>query len=438
VILGRIVEVVSDQRWEDYLQQHLFGPAGMTHSATIAQEGHLADMARGYVYAKGHTAESTPIAESWAFSAGDIVSTAGDLSNWGEALSSGRILSPDDYQLLVSPARLADGSRSGYGFGMKIDRIDGQPRIWHDGNTNGFDASDQFFPSQGVRIIVLTNGLDGGSSHIAERIYDDLYPDLAAAARQTEEASAIAAVTAATRGVRDAPTTVQPTSSEQRYLGTLAVMHAIPNAPFWQFGYHFDQVAGGMPEHRVDVQAVARTEDGRVRYQDDHGVPVHPGFPFFYVRPDLLLKPVAATPREFGIAADTPYTVIGSTGTHTTHYTVIDVSGEPAADCPGATHLRLRPKAGADPFYYNLRELWITPASGRVCEVIAVWNSGTFNGHRFSMAFALHIAAETGLIDRWLSTGVARSGIFSSSYRIEGRYTNVTAERSAPTGIFDR
>jgi hypothetical protein len=347
-------------------------------------------MARGYVYAKGHTADSAPIAESWAFSAGDIVSTAGDLSNWGEALSSGRILSPDDYQLLTS------------------------------------------------RIIVLTNGLDGGSSHIAERIYDDLYPDVAAAARQAEEASAIAAVTAATRGVRDAPTAVQPTSSEQRYLGTLAVMRAIPNAPFWQFGYHFDQVAGGMPEHRVDVQAVARTEDGRVRYQDDQGVPVHPGFPFFYVRPDLLLKPVAATPREFGIAADTPYTVIGSTGTHTTHYTVTDASGEPAADCPGATHLRLRPKAGADPFYYNLRELWITPASGRVCEVIAVWNSGTFNGHRFSMAFALHIAAETGLIDRWLSTGVARSAIFSSSYRIEGRYTNVTAERSAPTGIFDR
>jgi CubicO group peptidase (beta-lactamase class C family) len=438
LILGRIVEVVTDQRWEDYLQHHLFEPAGMTHSATIAQEGRLADMARGYVYAQGHTAASKPIAESWAFSAGDIVSTAGDLAKWGEALSSGRILSPSDYELLTSPARLADGSRSGYGFGIKIDRFDGQPRIWHDGNTNGFDASDQFFPSQGTRIIVLTNAADGGSDRIAERIYDDLYPNLAAAARQAEEASAIASATAASAGAHDASAAVPPTSAEQRYFGALAVMHAIPNAPFWRFGYHFGQVATGIPDRQADVQVVTRTEDGQVRYQDDRGVPVRPGFPFMYIRPDLLLKPVAATPRDFGISADSPYTVIGSTSTHTTHYTVTDASGETAADCPGATHLRLRPKAGADPFHYNLRELWITPASGRVCEAIAVWNAGVYYGHRFSVAFVLHVAPETGLIDRWFSTGVARSGPFSSSYRMDGRYTNVRAEQSAPTGLFDR
>jgi hypothetical protein len=186
------------------------------------------------------------------------------------------------------------------------------------------------------------------------------------------------------------------------------------------------------------VHVVARTEDGQARYQDDRGVPIRPEFPFIFIRPDLLLKPVAATPRQFGITADSPYTVIGSTGTHTTHYTVTDVSGETAADCPGATHLRLRPKAGADPFHYNLRELWITPASGRVCEAIAVWNAGVYYGHRFSIAFVLHVAPETGLIDRWFSTGVARSGPFSSSYRVEGRYTNVRAEQSAPTGLFDR
>ncbi|HEV2740259.1 MAG TPA: serine hydrolase domain-containing protein, partial [Candidatus Elarobacter sp.] len=187
LILGRIVELVSGQSWEEYVQQHLFAPAGMTDSATMAQEGQLADMARGYVYAQGHTAESKPIAESWASSAGGIVSTADDLQKWGEALSSGRIISASDYQLLTSPARLADGSASEYGFGMKIDRFEGQPRVWHDGNTNGFDGSDQLFPSQDVRIIVLTNTVDGGSDKIAERIYNDLFPSIAAAARRAEE-----------------------------------------------------------------------------------------------------------------------------------------------------------------------------------------------------------------------------------------------------------
>ncbi len=181
LILGRIIEVVSGQSWEDYVAQHLFAPADMTNSATIAREHEIADMARGYVYANNHTATSTPIVESWASSAGGIISTVGDLQKWGEALSSGRIISTSDYQLLTSPQRLADGSTSGYGFGMKIDSFEGQPRIWHDGNTAGFDGSDQLFSRQGVRIIVLTNTLDGGSDHIVERIYNDLFPAIAAA-----------------------------------------------------------------------------------------------------------------------------------------------------------------------------------------------------------------------------------------------------------------
>ena len=218
LILGRIIEVVSGQSWEVYVQQHLFAPAGMMDSATIAQEGELADMARGYVYAQGRTAESKPIAESWASSAGGIVSTADDLQKWGEALSSGRIISKSDYQLLISPARLADDSTSEYGFGMKIDRFEGQPRIWHDGNTNGFDGSDQFFPSQGVRIIVLTNTLDGGSDKIVEHIYNDLFPAIASAALRAEEASQHSGA---------APTT----DDERLYAKTITTMRDLPEPP---------------------------------------------------------------------------------------------------------------------------------------------------------------------------------------------------------------
>jgi CubicO group peptidase (beta-lactamase class C family) len=188
LILGRIIEVASGQSWEAYVQQHLFAAAGMNESATIAQAGRLADMARGYVYAQGHTAESKTVDESWASSAGGIVSTVGDLQKWGEALSSGRVISKSNYQLLTSPARLADGTASDYGFGMKIDHFEGQPRVWHDGSISGYDGSDQFYPSQSVRIIVLTNGYDAGSDRIAERVYNDLFPAVAAAALRTSQA----------------------------------------------------------------------------------------------------------------------------------------------------------------------------------------------------------------------------------------------------------
>jgi hypothetical protein len=89
--------------------------------------------------------------------------------------------------------------------------------------------------------------------------------------------------------------------------------------------------------------------------------------------------------------------------------------GHPAAatlaDCPGATHLRLRPKAGADPFYYNLRELWVTTASGRICKAVALWNGLVYMRHRYALEVTLDVNAEG--------------------------YTNVTAESSEPTGTFD-
>ena len=192
-----------------------------------------------------------------------------------------------------------------------------------------------------------------------------------------------------------------------------------------------------MPDHAEDWHVVERTEDGRRRLTDDRGQQREAGHPpFFLIRPDLFLKPSApASPQQFSIVTDTPYKVIGSTGTRTTHYDITDATAETATECPGATHLRLRPKRGADPFYYNLRELWIRPAGGRICKAVAVWNAGVYFGHRFSIEFVLDVAADTGLIDRWSATGTARSGPFASRFRGDGRYANVTAQSTAPPGF---
>ena len=230
-----------------------------------------------------------------------------------------------------------------------------------------------------------------------------------------------------------------PDAAEQSYYDTLAVMHAIPNPPFLRLDYHLAQVLGGGPLRQEDLHAAERTEDGAVRYKDARGAEDHPERrSFFFIRPDLFLKPsTAASAQQFGIVTDTPYKVIGSTRTHT-HYTITDASGDTTADCPGATHLRLRPKAGADPFYYNLRELWIRPENGRICKVVAVWNAGIYFVHRFSMEFTLDVAAETGLIYRWSSAGVAHAGPFQTRYRVNASYEGVTAASSAPAGFFDR
>ncbi len=180
IILGRVIEVVSKQPYEAYVREHLFGPAGMTNTATIADEAHLSNMAHGYRTSNGKTVPAKPLDDSFAWSAGNIVTTVADLQRWNAALMSGKIISPADYTLMTTPQRLPSGASSDYGFGMAVDSFEGQPRIWHNGGTFGFAATSQFFPKQALRVIVLTNDEDGPDAAIAAKIFNDLNPTIAA------------------------------------------------------------------------------------------------------------------------------------------------------------------------------------------------------------------------------------------------------------------
>ncbi len=180
IILGRIVEVLSREPYERYIDRHEFVPAGMTHTHWISDEPHLSDMARGYRPLKnGGVAPAFPLRDRWAWSAGAIVSTVGDLVRWNEALRSGKIVTRRDYREMTTPVRVAVGSSGGYGFGLIRDRFDGQERIWHNGGTFGFVSDGAYFPAQHLTVVALTDSENGPAGAIVNDIFEALHPRLA-------------------------------------------------------------------------------------------------------------------------------------------------------------------------------------------------------------------------------------------------------------------
>src|SRR6185437_7468879 len=121
-------------------REHLLAPAGMTQTTTMAGEANVPGMALGYQNSDGQILPAYPLDDSFAGAAGNIVSTAGDLQRWNEALVSGKIVSPEGYALMTTPGRLTSGAPTSYGFALIIDKLDGRPRIWHNGGTFGFAA----------------------------------------------------------------------------------------------------------------------------------------------------------------------------------------------------------------------------------------------------------------------------------------------------------
>jgi len=186
IILGRIIELTSHESYRHYIREHLLQPAGMTRTYTVPDEASLPTMSLGYRHANGKLERGLTIHDTYSWSAGDIVSTAGDVEKWNEALVGGKIVPKADYALMMTPQMSTSGENTGYGLGLFIDKVNDQPRIGHTGGSFGFTTANFYFPKQKLRIIVLTNNADvpEPGEILVNAIFDDLYPDLANAARR--------------------------------------------------------------------------------------------------------------------------------------------------------------------------------------------------------------------------------------------------------------
>jgi CubicO group peptidase (beta-lactamase class C family) len=185
ILAGRVIEVVSHESYRHYVQTHLLDPAGMTNTFTVAEESGLPDMAIGYERKDGQIGPARTIAASVGWAAGFLVSTADDLQKWNDALRSGKIVTPADYALMSTSIKTAQGD-AGYGLGLFVDRIDGQPRVGHTGGSLGFTAADEYFPRQAMQIIALTNFVDNPEpgETITTAIFEDLNPAIASSAKR--------------------------------------------------------------------------------------------------------------------------------------------------------------------------------------------------------------------------------------------------------------
>jgi len=153
VLLGNIIERVSGQSYYDYVDRHVFAPAGMRDSASLPEESAVPGRARAYTRADAG-APWTDAAGTLPYrgtAAGGGYSTAGDLLKFARALQSGKLLSP----ALLAEATREQGPGYGYGFGAREEQ--GVPAYGHGGGAPGMNAELRIFPTLGEVVIGLGN-----------------------------------------------------------------------------------------------------------------------------------------------------------------------------------------------------------------------------------------------------------------------------------------
>jgi len=167
VLLGDIIEKVSGIPFEDYVQQHIFAPLGMTRSlfakSDVEADG---DVAVPYVNwaAKGRTPGA--YIYSGINAAGGIISNVLDLAKYGSIyLNHGQtIAKAESIKEMIQPRVKTPVTNSsfgeetyGYGWGIKSDFF-GHTLVNHGGSVGVATAYLTFIEDENIGAAVLTNG----------------------------------------------------------------------------------------------------------------------------------------------------------------------------------------------------------------------------------------------------------------------------------------
>jgi D-alanyl-D-alanine carboxypeptidase len=159
ILLGAVIEKVSGRSYYDYVQQHIYAPAGMARSGSLPENQAVADRSIGYTKPPGTTAwvPNTDTLPYRGTSAGGGYSTVEDLARFAHALLSHELLSPDSTKLLITgKVKAGPGARYAYGFEDARD-ADGNGWVGHGGGAPGINGDLRIYPKPGYVVAVLTN-----------------------------------------------------------------------------------------------------------------------------------------------------------------------------------------------------------------------------------------------------------------------------------------
>ena len=162
VLLGVVIEKVTGQSYYDYVQAHIYEPAGMTASGSLPEDQAVPDRSIGYTKLLGRPPGTTvwvPNTDTLPYrgtSAGGGYSTVEDLARFAHALLSHQLLPPDSTEQLITGKVEAWPVRYAYGFEDGRD-AHGNGWVGHGGGAPGMNGDLRIDPKSGYVLAVLAN-----------------------------------------------------------------------------------------------------------------------------------------------------------------------------------------------------------------------------------------------------------------------------------------
>lgn len=180
-LLALVIERATGQRFAGWMQQHIFGPLGMTSSFFITDHEKVIEN-RADSYKKAAKGYAKSFIHSTTQGANGLHTTTDDLLKWVKNYSDIKVGNervmylvqnlPDVNQLVSDTLKESSTLTLGYGFGQAITEYRGRKLIWHDGADAGYRSYIGRFPEKNLAIIICGNDELLDPKNIALRLAD--------------------------------------------------------------------------------------------------------------------------------------------------------------------------------------------------------------------------------------------------------------------------
>jgi D-alanyl-D-alanine carboxypeptidase len=165
VLLGAIIEHVTNENICDLYASYNFGPLGLMNTQCPSGTSMPVPYAHGITQTpSGAIVDATNWNPSWAFTAGWLISDLQDLKVWVKAYTTGAQIPASLQQqrldwITVPPATPTDS----YGLGIGMSH----GWIGHEGGLPGYNTEGQYFPSKDLEVVVFANSDVDNSSGVS-------------------------------------------------------------------------------------------------------------------------------------------------------------------------------------------------------------------------------------------------------------------------------
>jgi CubicO group peptidase (beta-lactamase class C family) len=193
LLLSFAIERIAQQPLREVLRERIFEPAGM-HDTVLrpVDTDFVPNSATLHMREGGGPFEKSYIGAAYA-GEGGMVSTVDDILRWLEYMDRSDELTREAWKAMSESQRLSNGTPTGYGLGLVIDRYRGVETISHAGGLMGGNSLMLKVPAAGLDVVIMVNRHDVIGVNLVNQILDACLPDLAPVS-PPRSASPVAAV----------------------------------------------------------------------------------------------------------------------------------------------------------------------------------------------------------------------------------------------------